>query len=139
MPIEACFPLLRPIATKLVPKGLLSSYGQKTSYGISGQGYHLSGNSYPQSHPRSSVGKVSTLVRSRIAKDNDDTSSTYQLADLNQEGSFDSVNKQAQEGVQTVISGAATSYRSDQEHSAGIVVHNDTIVEIEYGARHESR
>lgn|SRR5688572_26681916 len=129
----ACFPLLRPIVTKLVPKGFLSSYGKKTSYGISGQGYHLSGNSYPQSQNRSRVGKVSTLVRSRAVKD-DDTSSTYQLADINQDGSFDSVNGKGTEGVHTVITGPA-SVRSDPEHGNGILVHNDTVVEIEYDSR----
>jgi hypothetical protein len=131
----ACFPLLRPIAIKLVPKGILSSYGQKTSYGISGQGYHLSGNSYPQSQQRSRVGKVSTLVRSRAVKD-DDTSSTYQLADINQGESFESVNgvKNA-EGVHTIISGPASSVRSEADHGSGILVHNETAVEIEYDSR----
>ncbi|KAK0383650.1 hypothetical protein NLU13_9561 [Sarocladium strictum] len=132
--VSACFPLLRPIATKLFPKGIFSSYARKTSYGISGQGYHLSGNSYPQS--RSRTGKVSTIVRSMAVKD-DDTSSTHQLADLHPGGSFDSDQGKNGEGVHTRITGPASSVQSDPEHTAGILVHNDTVIQIEYDARKE--
>ncbi|KAH8177143.1 hypothetical protein LIA77_02225 [Sarocladium implicatum] len=127
--LVACFPLLRPIAVKLLPSGSLSSYGQKT-YGPSGQGYHLSGNSYPTSRQRSRVGKVSAIVRSRPLPGNDASSSTHELADMNQGLSFESADK-SHDGVQTIITGAAVGDHSDREQGVGIMVHNDTVVEVE--------
>lgn len=131
--LTACFPLLRPVFKLVFPKGVFSSYG-KSSYHISGRGLPLSGNSHPADRSRTSNKGIS-IVRSRKTNpDADDSSSTYQLADMSHGTSSDFINKQTQDGVRTVI----LSHGPDSEsgkREPGIFVSNDTVVEIEYDQR----
>lgn len=120
--VGACFPLLRPVVSRLVPEGILSSYDKKrynNQYGISGQGYHISGTSHPRS--RNTRG-ISTFVRSRHDMDDDvESGSTTQLHELKPDTL-----------VQTVVTGKALStHTGETSPGRGITVHHDTVVEVE--------
>ncbi|WZH47754.1 uncharacterized protein QYS62_008913 [Fusarium acuminatum] len=111
--VSACFPLLRPIFIHIVPTSFLSSYG-KSSQRIS--------------RPSNAI-KLSTLVRTNKTKDDDETSSMHQLADLEHGLSRISDEIRRPKGVHTVIF-SRQSLSSQENNMPGIYVRNDTVVEI---------
>ncbi|KAH8758002.1 hypothetical protein F5883DRAFT_502585 [Diaporthe sp. PMI_573] len=127
--VSACFPLLRPVFKLIFPKGVFSSYG-KNSYHISGKGLPLSGNSHPADRSRN-ITKGISIVRSRKTNpDADDSSSTYQLADMSNGTSSDFTNKQTQDGVRTIIMSQGPDSQSGISEP-GIFVSSDTVVEYD--------
>jgi len=129
IPTTACFPLLRPVFKLIFPKGVFSSYG-KNSYHISGKPLPLSGNSHPADRSRNSTKGIS-IVRSRKTNpDADDSSSTYQLADMSNGTSSDLTNKQTQDGVRTIIMSQGPDSQSGISEP-GIFVSSDTVVEYD--------
>ncbi|KAF4452168.1 hypothetical protein F53441_4906 [Fusarium austroafricanum] len=110
--VSACFPLLRPIFVHILPARFLSSYGK---------------SSQPISRP-SNI-KLTTIVRTNKTRDEDETSSMRQLADLEHGFNYTPSDVERPEGVHTVISShqAASSREDDMR---GIYVQNDTVVEI---------
>lgn len=123
-PTIACFPLLRPVASKVFPKGFFSSYANKS--------YPLSGKSYHDSRSRN-TNKPAIFVRPKQARDMDDSSSTHQLADLKHGRSFDSVNKQNNAAVHTMITSQDYPSGQGEHYGEGITVVNST--HIEYDSR----
>lgn len=111
--LEACFPLLRPIFIHVLPTSFLSSYG-KSSQRIS--------------RPSNAI-KLSTLVRTNKTKEDDETSSMHQLADLEHGLSRNSDEIRRPKGVHTVIF-SRQSLSSQGNNMPGIYVRNDTVVEI---------
>lgn len=116
----ACVPLLRPIFRNIFPARFLSSY-----YGNSA--------SQPISRPSRAI-RLATLSKTQKATENDETSSTHQLADvesgLSDVGDFDGVPRpvDSREGVRTMISSPCHEY-TDQ-NAAGIHVRRDMVVEV---------
>jgi hypothetical protein len=124
----ACFPLLRPVFALVFPKGVFSSYNNKSSY-------QVSGNSRPGERLRSGARETFRL-KSRTATrvDEDDSSSTHQLADLKHKQSSDTVNKPTHDGggiVHTVILGGG-SVGHLEDDTPGVMVSNSTVIEVAY-------
>ncbi|KAI3577683.1 hypothetical protein IWW34DRAFT_697789 [Fusarium oxysporum f. sp. albedinis] len=111
--IAACFPLLRPIFVHILPSSFLSSYGK---------------SSQPISRPSNAI-KLTTLIRTNKDREADETSSTHQLADMENGLHYHSGDVQRTEGVHTMIS-SQQSGSSPEVDTAGIYVRNDTVVEI---------
>ncbi|KAJ4182462.1 hypothetical protein NW767_013827 [Fusarium falciforme] len=118
--VSACFPLLRPVIRNIFPARFLSSY-----YG--------GNSSQPISRPSNAI-RLATISRTNREKENDETSSTHQLADIesgvSDVGDFDAVPRpvHSHEGIRTVIS---SPYREDSDqNTAGIHVQKDMIVEV---------
>ncbi|KAJ4029935.1 hypothetical protein NW761_011695 [Fusarium oxysporum] len=111
--VSACFPLLRPIFVHILPSSFLSSYGK---------------SSQPISRPSNAI-KLTTLIRTNKDREADETSSTYQLADMENGLHYHSGDVQRTEGVHTMIS-SEQSGSSPEVDTAGIYVRNDTVVEI---------
>jgi hypothetical protein len=112
--LEACFPLLRPIFIHILPTSFLSSYG-KSSQRIS--------------RPSNAI-KLSTIIRTNKTKDEDETSSMHQLADLEPGLSRNSDDIRRPDGVHTVIF-SRQSVSSRGNNMPGIYVRNHTVVEID--------
>ncbi|KAH7128883.1 hypothetical protein EDB81DRAFT_906569 [Dactylonectria macrodidyma] len=111
-----CFPLLRPIFKRILPKSFLSS--ASTSYPISGISRATHGV------------RLATISRRNKETEANESSSTHQLADPEQGLSeFEVTTGQGKDGPQTYIS----SYVPDsRDHGmAGIHVRNDMVVEVE--------
>ncbi|CVL09169.1 related to integral membrane protein [Fusarium mangiferae] len=109
--VSACFPLLRPIFKVILPSKLLSSF--------------------QSSHPISRSARVDirleTISRTLKKKEEDESSSTYGLADHEQEAPRDYT-----EGPQTIISSETDDYNSSHEyHCTGIYVRRDMMIEVE--------
>ncbi|CEF79715.1 hypothetical protein SNK03_007548 [Fusarium graminearum] len=113
--VSACFPLLRPIFNHILPARFLSSYG-KSSQRIS--------------RPSNAI-KLTTLVRSTKDKEQDDSSSTHHLADVENGLHYDSSNVQYPKGVHTVICSRKSASVSN-DNMSGIYVQNDTVVEVNH-------
>ncbi|EMT62844.1 hypothetical protein NOF04DRAFT_9518 [Fusarium oxysporum II5] len=111
--VSACFPLLRPIFVHILPSSFLSSYGK---------------SSQPISRPSNAI-KLTTLIRTNKDREADETSSTHQLADMENGLHYHSGDVQRTEGVHTMIS-SEQSGSSPEVDTAGIYVRNDTVVEI---------
>ncbi|KAF4965420.1 hypothetical protein FSARC_6771 [Fusarium sarcochroum] len=111
--VSACFPLLRPIFIHVLPTSFLSSYG-KSSQRIS--------------RPSNAI-RLNTYLQTSKDTDADETSSTHQLADLEDGLNYNSVDIRRPEGVHTTISSQQSNSGRDDDMS-GIFVQNDTIVEI---------
>ncbi|RSL47270.1 hypothetical protein CEP53_009988 [Fusarium sp. AF-6] len=119
--VSACFPLLRPVIRNIFPARFLSSY------------YGKNNSSQPISRPSRAI-RLATISRTNREKENDETSSTHQLADIesgvSDVGDFDAVPRpiHSHEGIRTVIS---SPYHEDTEQNgAGIRVQKDMIVEV---------
>lgn len=113
--IPGCFPLLRPIFTKILPKRFLSS----------------AGSSHPISRTTNAI-RLTTLNRTIKDREADDNSSTHQLADPERGIHADFEIIDAKEGPQTYISSRTTESLHSREHDmTGIYVRNDVVQEIE--------
>ncbi|KAF7537886.1 hypothetical protein G7Z17_g12768 [Cylindrodendrum hubeiense] len=116
--VSACFPLLRPIFSLILPARFLSSVG----------------SSQPISRPSNAI-RLTTISRTNKEKDDDETSSTHQLADpengLRDNPDFDPRITRSHDGVHTVISSRYQASSDDGNDMAGIHVRNDTIVHVE--------
>ncbi|KAH7233579.1 hypothetical protein BKA59DRAFT_408179 [Fusarium tricinctum] len=113
--VSGCFPLLRPIFTKILPKRFLSS----------------AGSSHPISRTTHGI-RLTTIKGTTKDKEADDSSSTHQLADPEQgiPGDFEIVD--GKEGPRTYISSRTTeSLHSGEQDIAGIYVRNDVVQEVE--------
>ncbi|KAM0340380.1 hypothetical protein ACHAPU_010516 [Fusarium lateritium] len=112
--VSGCFPLLRPIFTKILPKRFLSS----------------AGSSHPISRTTHAI-RLTTINRTTKDKDDDESSSTHQLADPEQGIPADFEMVSNKEGPKTFItSRTADSIDSRDQDMAGIYVRND-VVQIE--------
>ncbi|KAM0545006.1 hypothetical protein ACHAPJ_011516 [Fusarium lateritium] len=111
--VSACFPLLRPIFIHVLPTSFLSSYG-KSSQRIS--------------RPSNAI-RLNTYLQTDKDTDADETSSTHQLAHIENGLNFDSADIRRPEGVHTMISSQQSDSGRD-ENMSGIFVQNDTIVEV---------
>jgi hypothetical protein len=116
-----CFPLLRPIFTKMLPRRFLSS----------------AGSSHPVSRTthggtRLTTIRMATINRTNKEKEQDETSSTHQLADPEQGLPGDFELFEAKQGPHTFISSRTIDSRhSGEQDMAGIYVQNDVVMEIE--------
>ncbi|KAF5685601.1 integral membrane protein [Fusarium circinatum] len=113
--VSGCFPLLRPIFTKILPKRFLSS----------------AGSSHPISRTTHGI-RLTTINRTNKDKEEDETSSTHQLADPEQgmPGEFEMIDGKG--GPRTFISSRTTeSLHSREQDMAGIYVRNDVVQEVE--------
>ncbi|RBR26935.1 uncharacterized protein FIESC28_00203 [Fusarium coffeatum] len=111
--VSGCFPLLRPIFTKILPKRFLSS----------------AGSSHPISRTTNAI-RLTTINRTIKEREADDNSSQHQLADPEQgiHAHFE-IDK---EGPRTYISSRTTeSLHSREQDMAGIYVRNDVVQEVE--------
>ena len=111
--VPGCFPLLRPIFTKILPKRFLSS----------------AGSSHPISRTTNAI-RLTTINRTIKEREADDNSSQHQLADPEQgiHAHFE-IDK---EGPRTYISSRTTeSLHSREQDMAGIYVRNDVVQEVE--------
>ncbi|KAH7159466.1 hypothetical protein B0J13DRAFT_670219 [Dactylonectria estremocensis] len=118
--VSACFPLLRPIFSLILPSRFLSSIG----------------SSAPISRPSNAI-RLTTLSRTNKEKESDETSSTHQLADsengLRDPSDFDPINVHGSEGVNTIISSRYHNSREENYTMAGSGIHvrNDMVVQVE--------
>ncbi|KAM0544715.1 hypothetical protein ACHAPJ_011702 [Fusarium lateritium] len=113
--VSGCFPLLRPIFTKILPKRFLSS----------------AGSSHPISRTTPGI-RLTTINRTNKDKEDDETSSTHQLADLEQGMPVDFEVVDGKEGPRTYISSRTTeSLDSREQDMSGIYVRNDVVMEVE--------
>ncbi|KAH7207821.1 uncharacterized protein BKA55DRAFT_657506 [Fusarium redolens] len=109
--VSACFPLLRPIFVHVLPSSFLSSYGK---------------SSQPISRPSNAI-KLTTLIRTNKDREADETSSTHQLADLENGLHYHSGDVQRPEGVHTMIL-SEQSGSGPEDDAPGIYVRNDTVL-----------
>jgi hypothetical protein len=111
-----CFPLLRPIFTKILPKRFLSS----------------AGSSHPISRTTNAI-RLTTINRTIKEREADDNSSTQELADPERGGihaDFEIID--TKKGPQTYISSHNTeSLHSREQDMTGIYVRNDVVQEVE--------
>ncbi|RGP77199.1 integral membrane [Fusarium longipes] len=111
-----CFPLLRPIFTKILPKRFLSS----------------AGSSHPISRTTNAI-RLTTINRTIKEREADDNSSTQELADPERGGihaDFEIIDNK--EGPRTYISSRNTeSLHSSEQDATGIYVRNEVVQEIE--------
>ncbi|KAH6886981.1 hypothetical protein B0T10DRAFT_461443 [Thelonectria olida] len=117
--VSACFPLLRPIFSRILPARFLST----------------ADNTQPISRPSNAI-RLTTISRTTREKEHDETSSTHQLADpegsVSNMSDLDPVNMHGPEGVHTVISSRCTGpYGGEGQGMNGIHVYHDTIVQVE--------
>ncbi|KAH6989552.1 hypothetical protein BKA56DRAFT_576029 [Ilyonectria sp. MPI-CAGE-AT-0026] len=113
--VSACFPLLRPIFSLILPARFLSS----------------AASSQPISRPSHAI-RLTTLSRTNKEKDDDETSSTHQLADPENGVRHMQDYEHSREGVHTVISSRYDGSIGDEgDDEAGIRVRNDMIVHVE--------
>ncbi|KAF9768570.1 hypothetical protein IL306_014100 [Fusarium sp. DS 682] len=113
--VSGCFPLLRPIFTKILPKRFLSS----------------AGSSHPISRTTNAI-RLTTINRTIKEREADDNSSTHQLADPERgiHAEFEIID--SKEGPRTYISSRTTeSLHSREQDMTGIYVRNDVVQEIE--------
>ncbi|KAG9497334.1 hypothetical protein J7337_012129 [Fusarium musae] len=85
-------------------------------------------SSQPISRPSNAI-KLTTLIRTNKDRDADETSSTHQLADVENGLHYHSGDSQRNEGVHTMIS-SEQSGSGPEFDTAGIHVRNDTVVEV---------
>lgn len=111
-----CFPLLRPIFTKILPKRFLSS----------------AGSSHPISRTTNAI-RLTTINRTNKEREaDDDNSSTQELADPERgiHANFEIIDNK--EGPRTYISSRNTeSLHSREQDMSGIYVRNDVVQEVE--------
>ncbi|UPK97505.1 hypothetical protein LCI18_008440 [Fusarium solani-melongenae] len=111
--ISSCFPLLRPVFRRILPKSFLSSHGSRHPTSRATRSRHI---------------KLATIhtIRTNKEKGVDESSSTHQLGDLEQ--------GYGAEPIQTVISSHLRSSRSSssgERDMEGIHVTNDMVVKVE--------
>jgi hypothetical protein len=75
--------------------------------------------------------KLSTIISSKKDKEIDDSSSTHQLADLENGLTYDAIDVQYPRGVHTVIC-SRKSVTGRHDNLSGIFVQNDTVVEVDH-------
>ncbi|QGI86065.1 hypothetical protein CEK25_012794 [Fusarium fujikuroi] len=83
---------------------------------------------HPISRPSNAI-KLTTLIRTNKDREADETSSTHQLADVENGLHYHSGDGSRSEGVHTMIS-SEQSGSGPEFDTAGIHVRNDTVVEI---------
>ncbi|KAM0402096.1 hypothetical protein ACHAPZ_005001 [Fusarium culmorum] len=114
--VSGCFPLLRPIFTKILPKRFLSS----------------AGSSHPISRTTNAI-RLTTINRTNKEREaDDDNSSTQELADPERgiHANFEIIDNK--EGPRTYISSRNTeSLHSREQDMSGIYVRNDVVQEVE--------
>lgn len=112
--VSACFPLLRPIFRRILPRSFLSSYGR----------------SHPKSRPINTI-RLTTIARSE-GKDSEESSSSHQLADT-ERGLLRTTNaEQTSEGHQVVTSIQLPSSRQAGDGERGaIYVINDMAIQVQ--------
>ncbi|KAI3573675.1 hypothetical protein IWW34DRAFT_810299 [Fusarium oxysporum f. sp. albedinis] len=119
--VSGCFPLLRPIFTKILPRKFLSSVGSshpvsRTTHGAT----------------RLTAIRMATINRTNKEKEQDETSSTHQLADPEQGLPGDFELFEAKQDPHTFISSRTIDSRhSGEQDMARIYVRNDVVMEIE--------
>lgn len=107
----ACFPLLRPIFSRILPARFLST----------------SDKSQPISRPTNAI-RLTTISRSNREKDHDETSSMRELADPENSISGHSDSETGPSGgVHTVISSRYARSIEGEESRGGIHVDYDTV------------
>lgn len=79
----------------------------------------------------SNVIKLSTIICSKKDQEIDDSSSTHQLADLENGLTYDTTDVQHPRGVHTVIC-SRNSVINRHDNLSGIFVQNDTVVEVNH-------
>lgn len=112
--ILACFPLLRPIFRRILPRSFLSSYGR----------------SHPKSRPINTI-RLTTIARSE-GKDSEESGSSHQLADT-ERGLLRTTNaEQTSEGHQVVTSIQLPCSRQAGDGERGaIYVINDMAIQVQ--------
>ncbi|KAH8680407.1 hypothetical protein BGZ61DRAFT_358646 [Ilyonectria robusta] len=112
--VSACFPLLRPIFRRILPRSFLSSYGR----------------SHPKSRPINTI-RLTTIARSE-GKDSEESGSSHQLADTERGLSRTTNVEQTSEGHQVVTPIQLPSSRQTGSGEMGaIYVINDMAIQVQ--------